>query len=98
MWNHSPHPRGSGGLGRPRRRSLWIPAFAGMTIQLKKPMLSVGDGGAERFLRAAELAADQPRIKTVAGEQLGMGSGLDQPALVEHDQDIGVAHRREPVR
>src|SRR6516225_9374821 len=52
---------------------------------------------AEWLLGAAELAADQPRIEPVAGQQFAMGAGLDEPATVEHGEPVDVAHGRQPM-
>jgi hypothetical protein len=38
--------------------------------------------GGDRLARV-ELAADQPRIKPVARDELGVGAGLDHPSAIE---------------
>ena len=36
-------------------------------------------------------------VEAAARDQLSVVTGLDDPAFVEHDERIGVAHRRQPV-
>src|SRR6516225_3481676 len=54
-------------------------------------------GEAERLLRAGDLAADQPRIEPVTGEQLAMGAGFDETAAIENGESVGVAHGRQAM-
>src|SRR6516165_11168731 len=54
-------------------------------------------GEAERLLRTGELAADQPGIEPVTGEQLAMGAGFDEAATVEHGEPVGVAYGRQAM-
>src|SRR5438105_11669739 len=42
--------------------------------------------------------AVQVRVEALAGEQLFVRSLLDDPAVLEHDDQIGVADRRQAVR
>src|SRR4051794_2430476 len=42
----------------------------------------------DAILEAAGLAPPQPRIGTVAGEELGMTAGLDDAPALEHDQPV----------
>ncbi len=37
-------------------------------------------------------------VDSVVGEELGVGAALADPAAVQHDDQIGVAHCRDPVR
>ena len=59
---------------------------------------------AEWLLGAAELAADQPRIEPVAGQQFAMGAGLDEPAAapageraIRHRQLQYACHQNDPT-
>ena len=53
--------------------------------------------GAQRRPSAFDLVADQAGVEAVAGDQFGMASGLDQTAVIEHRQQVGVAHGREAM-
>ena len=48
--------------------------------------------------RRVELDPVQPRIDAAAREQLGVRALLDDAAVVEHDDAVGVLDRRQPVR
>jgi hypothetical protein len=48
--------------------------------------------------RQLGVAADEQRVPPAACEQLFVPADLDHTAVVEHDDLIRVAHRREPVR
>ena len=44
-----------------------------------------------------ELALDQLGVEAAAREQAFMGPGLDQAPGIEHRDQLGVAHRRQPM-
>src|SRR5512143_1284955 len=45
----------------------------------------------------AELGAMQPGIEAAFGDELVMASRLDDAALIEHADQIGLLHRRQAV-
>src|SRR5438045_1540597 len=47
---------------------------------------------------APELQVIQPAIQPVGGQQMRVTPPLDDPAFSEHDDEVGVLHRCEPVR
>src|SRR5262245_39588482 len=47
---------------------------------------------------APELKVVQPAVESVGGEQVAVTAVLHDPALGQHDDEMGVLHRREPVR
>src|SRR5512147_2468322 len=55
--------------------------------------VGMGELRGDRVLRRLE----EPRVEAVAGEELLVVALLDDPALVHHDDQVGVAHGREPV-
>jgi hypothetical protein len=54
----------------------------------------------ERYVLAAllGLGAHQPAIRSVAADQLGVPAGLDDTAVVEHQDAVGADDARQPVR
>src|SRR3954465_12492452 len=59
--------------------------------------------GRLRLLPLAGLAGHELRLRQLGeaaalGDELVEGAGLDDPALVEDEDAVGVADRREPVR
>jgi hypothetical protein len=48
------------------------------------------------FFRPLELL--QTRVQTVLCEQLIVRAALDDAALIEHEDDIGIPDRRHPMR
>src|SRR5689334_22305387 len=44
------------------------------------------------------LESPERRVLTALGAELGVGAGYDDATAVDHVNDVGVAHRREPVR
>ena len=47
---------------------------------------------------AAELAGDQVGIEVASREKFRVPADLNQPPVIEHDDRVRVAHRREPMR
>src|ERR1700686_3733583 len=60
-------------------------------------------GGGKSFLaglseRVRELAVVERVVEAAAAEQLGVAPHFDDPALVHHDNAVGIADRRQPAR
>src|SRR5205085_7704788 len=53
---------------------------------------------AERLLGRAQLAADQAGIEAATHEELGVIADFDEAPAVEHREEVGVAHGRQPMR
>ncbi len=66
-----------------------------------QPAVSAADGlvarRPDRLPGAGHLAADQPRVEPVAGEELVVAAGLDEMSAIQHRQQVGVAHGRQPM-
>ena len=45
----------------------------------------------------AELAGGEPAVEAVVRQQLFVGAPLDDPPLVQHQDLVGVADRRQPM-
>src|SRR4029450_10356207 len=54
-------------------------------------------GGGLRFLVVGELGAVELGGAPAGAQQLGVSAPLDHPAVVEHEDGVGGADRREPV-
>ena len=50
------------------------------------------------MLRGGHLAPDQSRVEAAASEELAVATGFNNVAPIQHCQEIGVAHRRQPMR
>src|SRR6185437_13729348 len=77
----------------------WIPDFAGMTA--KGTMLIFARDAFEgrvADVEAAGLAAPETRIGAAAPHQIGMRAGLDDAAMIEHDQPVHARDRRQAMR
>src|ERR1700688_1350524 len=55
-------------------------------------------GGVTAMAEARRLQLEHRPVAAAEGHQLVVGAELDHPAVLEHADAIGMAHRREAVR
>ena len=62
------------------------------------PEDSRGPGGLRRRVQVVdELGAVEIGVEAALGDQAGMGAALDDPAVVDDEDLVGLAHGGEPV-